>query len=148
MPEHWRANVFLPDDWYEVPGDSRAYRRRSEGSGWLRLTLLPPERELATDGDAVVARLEELIEQFGGPDTGEKIGSAYGPCNEGLLATSLWKSPRYGILRFWLIPGRMTLFACFEMGDPESVGQETSDAQDMMESVHFTQIRDSPLTRP
>jgi hypothetical protein len=146
LARHFRTNVFIPDDWYEVPGDRRAYRRRAEGAGWLRLMLVPPAPEVREDAEAMVDRMFEMIEGAGLPDVGELCAVCDCPSMTGPMATSLWKSPRCGLLRFWFLPGvDVSVWATYTMGDLDGAQREMQDAQAIMESIGFEEIGKSDV---
>jgi len=138
-----RLNVTLAERWREVrdEGPGRAYRRLGASSGWLRLSLFPPMPEIRGDGESIGRRLAELLKESG-MAMGRCVHSSHGPCAEGVMATSLWKSLERGILQFWLVPSRATVFASYQMGSLKSVQQELADAQRIIETMHFERVEE------
>ena len=129
--------VFLPADWREVKGNgARAYRKIGASSGWLNISLLPPEPSLCGDDHATSTRLRKLLDDLGMP-LGREVHADTTDCTLGRMAFSIWKSPERGLLQFWLIPSEVMVFASYTMGNLRTAQQEMADAHSIIESLHF-----------
>ena len=139
MPRR-KLSVFLPEGWYEVPDETpRAFRRRADRSGVLRISLHPPEGlQHRKDGKALIVRLHEIIRATK-MELGAHLSSEFGPCSEGMMAYGVWRSSHYGLMKFWLIPAERSVFGVFMSGpDPEQADREAADAHAILESAHFS----------
>ena len=133
-------SVFLPDGWHEVPDQQpRLFRRRVERSGTLRISLHPPEGlQHNKDGRALIARLHEILRATK-MELGAHVSSEFGPCSEGTMAWSVWRSSHYGLMKFWLIPAERHVFGAFMSGpDPDEADREAADAHAILQSAHFS----------
>ena len=134
------VHVVLPENWYEVPDcQPRMYRTRSEESGVLQLSLLPP---IEPEGDEdLQARLREMIADQ--PDLGEEIAAATEQTDLGPMATLVYKSPRVGLFQVWLIPAQATLFATYTMGELGRAEYEMRDAAHILRGIRFVSSLDN-----
>ena len=129
--------VFLPEGWHEVAGESpRAFRRDGDRTGWLRISLHPPEGLREAPGQALIVRLHEILRATK-MELGAHVSSSFGPCSEGMMAFSVWRSSNYGLMKFWLIPAERSIFGSFMCGDMETAEREAGDAHGILESAHF-----------
>ena len=79
----WKQlNVFLPEGWYEVPGERpREYRRARPGSGVLQLTMLPPRAEIVGSDDEIDDALTDILaDSIDSIWLGEPFACTTGPC--------------------------------------------------------------------
>jgi hypothetical protein len=139
-----RTHLFLPEGWYEVPGQSpREYRRARPGSGVLQLQHLPPRAELAGTDEAVDDALTDILADS--VDTlglGEPLSCATGPCTYGRYVTALFHNPRMGRVRVWFLgtPGEPLLFATFIKRSTVGWEEESADAQAILESAEMREV--------
>lgn len=132
------VHVVLPENWYEVPDcHPRMYRTRSEESGVLQLSLLPP---IEPDGD-LQARLREMISDH--PDLGEEIAAATEQTPLGPMATLVYKNARAGLFQVWLIPAQATLFATYTMGELGRAEYEMRDSAHILRGIRFVSSLDT-----
>jgi hypothetical protein len=135
-----KLSVFLPESWYEVPDQQpRLFQRRVEGSGTLSISLHPPEGlQHKKDGRVLIARLHDILRATK-MELGAHLSSEFGPCSEGTMAWSTWRSSHYGLMKFWLIPAERHVFGVFKSGpDAEEADREAADAHAILESAHFS----------
>jgi hypothetical protein len=136
-----QLKVALPANWYEVPGQSpRAYRREGERTGWLRVSFYPPlgaptADDASSDEDAA-ALLSKRLSGLG-VDLGMKLVESHGPCDAGMMATSVWRSAKQGLQQFWLIPAEVSVFATYTAGNLQTAKEEMAEAHVIMKTVHF-----------
>lgn len=134
-----KLHVFLPEGWHEVPNETpRAFRRNGDRTGWLRISLHPPEGLHEADGQALIVRLHEILRATK-MELGAHVASSFGPCSEGIMASSTWRSSHYGLMKFWLIPAERSIFGSFMCGDMETAEREAADAHGILESAHFAE---------
>ena len=124
----------LADRWHEIPGETpRAFRRPEEESGWLQISLHPPQAEAIGNSAKATALLKELLKDQ--KDLGEECGTTCMDSAAGIMAVSVWKSPKRGLLQFWLIPCEVAVFASYTMGNPARAKQEAGEAHQMMKGL-------------
>lgn len=127
--------VSLPAGWHEEPGASpRSYRRDGENSGFLKISLQPPPDHRIKTGVEAETLLTELLNGLG-MDLGERKLLSHGDCAAGIMAFAVHKVPKVGLAQFWVIPGKVTIFATYEMGGLETVKQEMQEAHNIMKGV-------------
>jgi len=135
---HWTVKIPLPPGWEAIPGESRAYRRKGAGGGWLRRSLYPPQPDLNA-GEDVLGRLQELLAEAN-LDVGEELHSAHSNTPFGPSATSLRKSSERGLSQFWLVAGKVTVFASDEMGSLDAVQQDLAEAHQAIGSLELKAV--------
>lgn len=134
----YRVNVSLPSNWEQVPDESRAYRRRGVAGGMLRISLKPPLPETAEENPAVAALAKALHEVE--LDLGKEIRSFQGQTPMGPAATSLRKSESQGLLQFWLVAGKVTVFASYSMGSLAEVQRDLAEAQQIVTGLKLVKL--------
>ena len=129
------VHVSLPTDWEEVPNESRSYRRKGVNGGTLTISLRPPVAN-AIDENAVVDALGDMLNGVG-LDVGQEVTSAHGPSPMGIIATSLYKSQRHGLLQFWLVAAEVTVFASYIMGDLSEAKKDLLEAHQIVKTLQL-----------
>ena len=136
MKKH-TLHIRIPPNWFEVPNKiPRSYRRRSNGSGWVQISLYPPETELNGDGEKIRTKLNNLLKSLD-MDFGKEITGMHLPCASGTMATSMYQSPKQGLLQFWLIPSDALIFVSYTMGDILTVKEEVAEAHKFIAELKF-----------
>lgn len=129
--------VSLPDGWYEVGKQSpRLYRRRETGAGSLQISLQPPLGKTITTGPELEQEFLKHLERLG-PDLGERWMVTNDVCQAGLLATAMYKSPKYGFMQFWVIHSDVSVFATYIMGSLDTVAVEGPQAGVIVKSIRI-----------
>lgn len=137
---HHHVNVLLPNGWREVPSQgARAFRPACDDAGWLHVSLYPPKHALNNNDAAITAALDELLAGLG-LELGQCVHHDICSCTLGRMATSIWKSPKQGLMQFWLTPSDALVFASFTMGNLRTVRQEMRDAQSIVESIQIVDV--------
>jgi hypothetical protein len=138
---HLILHLDLPQDWQEFPSDNgRLYRRKIEGSGFFRVSLLPPTLPAMTDGPTVLKKLLSILREVDMP-VGNVVYAEHWPCKAGMMAHTLRKLPKVGLMKYWLIPCETcSIFATYDMGSLETVKQELLDMQHTMEEAYFEEV--------
>ena len=141
-----RLEVTLPGGWREVPAEKgHAYRREHPGAGTLRLSLVPGSPDLVGDGAAALARLEQLQEEID-LELGKMLRSSHGRAASGVVAATVRKHPRHGIIAQWLLPlGKVMALGTYQMGSRETVKREVREANRIIATARFLEVEDSPL---
>ena len=131
----YRVNVSLPPNWEQVPDESRTYRRKGVAGGMLRISLNPPLPE----GNPAVAALAKALDEVE-IDLGQEIRSFQGQTPMGPAATSLRKSESRGLLQFWLVAGKVTVFSSYTMGSLAEAQQDLAEAQQIVTGLRCVKV--------
>jgi hypothetical protein len=134
----YRVNVPLPTNWEQVAEESRTYRRKGVAGGMLRISLKPPLPETTEENPAVAALAKALDEA--GMDLGQEIRSFQGQTPMGPAATSLRKSEVRGLLQFWLVAGKVTVFASYTMGSLAEAQLDLAEAQQIVTALNLIKV--------
>jgi len=127
----------LPTGWYEVPGESpRAFRSGNPDSGILQISLLPPPDREIPGNAGVEEQLERLLDGLD-MELGERLSLTSEKARSGIVATALYKRPKHGLVQYWLIPGEVTIFATYTMGNPGNATAEFAQAAKIMKTAGF-----------
>jgi len=142
---HHQLIVPIPSNWYEVPNDRHAYRRRQpERSGWLRVGVYPPTDDAITDEASAIRALENALAATG-INPGERVAEACDEGGLGLIATPVHKHPRFGLVQHWFArpevrPGlSVSVLATYEMGDLRAATTEMREAHQTILDMHFVE---------
>jgi hypothetical protein len=127
--------VHFPHTWEAIQGQSRAFRRKGENTGQLRLSLCPPI-EGNGDGNAVSNRLSTTLLSIG-KELGEEIHSSHRLCSLGVMATSIWRSSSQGLQQYWMVESEVSIFASYVMGSLETIEIEMAEAQQIIDGLRF-----------
>jgi hypothetical protein len=104
----------------------------------LRISLKPPLPETA-EGNAADVALAKALDEVG-VDLGQEIRSFQGQTSMGTAATSLRKSESQGLLQFWLVAGKVTVFASYTMGSLAEAQQDLAEAQQIVTGLRLVKV--------
>jgi hypothetical protein len=105
----------------------------------LRISLKPPLPE-TTEGSAADAALARALDEVGVDLVGQEIRSSQGQTSMGPAATSLRKSETQGLLQFWLVAGKVTVFASYTMGSLPEAQRDLAEAQQIVTGLKLVKV--------
>lgn len=129
----------LPDGWHELPGKSpRTYTRQAEGSGVLQISLQPPSDHPISTGTDAEKELTQLLDSIGkSMDLGRRLSISHDTCASGVMAFADYQSDQHGLMRFWLIPTEVTVFATYTDGRSSVAEHEIAEAHTTLKAAKF-----------
>lgn len=129
----------LLDGWQELPGKSpRTYSRQADGSGVLQVSLQPALEHAVTSGGDAERELSELLDSIGKDMVlGQRVSVSHEECASGIMAFADYKSDQHGLMRFWLIPTEVTVFASYTDGRSTVSEREIAEAHKTLKGAKF-----------
>lgn len=129
----------LPDGWRELPGKSpRTYSRQAEGSGVLQVSFQPPLDHPATTGADAERELSGLLDSIGKDMAlGQRLSISHEECASGIMAFANYQSEQHGLMRFWLLPTEVTVFATYTDGRSTVSEREIAGAHKTLKEGKF-----------
>jgi len=65
-------------------------------------------------------------------DLGQQVAVSHENGALGIVSTAVYKSDKQGLMEFWLIPGKATVFASYVMGGLDNVQAEMVEANNVI----------------
>ncbi len=130
--------IDFPIGWIEIPGKiSRTYRSPRPGAGLLQLSLHPP-LAAGTDAAGAAENLDAMLgEMVSEMEFGQRLETARFDTPAGPLAFAKYRSPRHGVLGFWLLASDPMVFATYVDGGPSTAEKDIADANKAFQTARF-----------
>lgn len=130
--------IDFPPSWSEIPGKlSRTYRSPRPGAGLLQLSVHPPLAS-KTDGAGAQRELDTLLrEMVTEMEFGERVWIGHFETKAGPLAFAKYRSPKHGVLGFWLLSAEPMIFATYVDGGTGTAEKDIAEGQQAFLNAHF-----------